>query len=63
MSEMTLKAVVMLRQRMHCFKLEKKRKKAHQVRIIPHSTLKQDNMSFYSVHKDPEITLNFILAL
>lgn len=62
MSEMTLKAVVMLRQLMHCFKLEKKRK-AHQVRIIPHSTLKQDNMSFYSVHKDPEITLNFILAL
>lgn len=58
MSEMTLKAVIMLRQLMHCFKLEKKRKKAHQVRI-----LKQDNMSFYSVHKDPEITLNFILAL
>lgn len=61
MSEMTLKAVVMLRQLMHCFKLEKKKKA--QVRIIPHSTLKQDNMSFYSVHKDPEITLNFILAL
>lgn len=28
MSEMTLKAVVMLRQLMHCFKLEKKGKKS-----------------------------------